>query len=181
MNPIVVTSVSRSPKHGFSKHSQPSITLIKGLGVDGDAHKGRKVQHLYHMSKNPNAPNLCQVHLIHDELFDDLRAQGFDIGPALLGENITTRGLNILDLPLGTKLRIGAQAEVTLTGLRSPCVKIETAFPGMLKHLIGKNPDGGVDLLCGVMSVVSISGEVKAGDPIYVMLPDGQHVKLEKV
>src|SRR3954469_7393486 len=121
----LVEAVSLNPKHGFSKSNQLSIRLVEGVGVEGDAHAGEKVKHLFHRRYKPHLDNLRQVHLIHAELFEQVRAAGFQVAPGEMGENITTRGLDILALPTGTRLRIGAEAVVELTGLRSPCVQID--------------------------------------------------------
>src|ERR1700733_1384861 len=125
-----VTAVSRSGSHSFSKFNEPSIRLVAGLGVEGDAHLGLKTQHLYQMRKNPDTPNLRQVHLIHEELFHELKTAGFDVVPGAIGENVTTRGLDLLQLPRGTRLRLGAQALIELTGLRNPCRQIEAFATG---------------------------------------------------
>src|SRR5437899_199957 len=110
MNPIV-TAVCRSPDHTFSKADVLTIRLVANLGVEGDAHLGEKVQHRSHIRKHgPNVPNLRQVHLIHEELFDELRAAGFGVRPGVLGENVTTRGVNLLALPTGTRLKLGPDA-----------------------------------------------------------------------
>lgn len=119
----VVVAVSRNAEHTFNKHSAPTIRLLAGLGVEGDAHHGHKVQHVYHARKNPEAPNLRQVHLIHEELLDELRAAGFVVRPGAIGENITTRGLDLLGLPTGARLRLGNQAVIEVTGLRNPVGK----------------------------------------------------------
>src|SRR6266576_4588132 len=122
----IVTAVSRSKDHIFSKSNVLTIRLVTGLGVEGDAHMGEKVKHRYHiLKKGPDTPNLRQVHLIHEELFDELRAAGFNVQPGDIGENVTTRGVDRLALPLLTRLRLGAEAVIEITGLRNPCRQIE--------------------------------------------------------
>lgn len=96
-----VISVSKSDEHTFSKQVLHSITLIAGDGVEGDAHCGKTVQHRSRVKADPTQPNLRQVHLIHSELFEELKEQGFDVAAADLGENITTRGIDLLSLPKG--------------------------------------------------------------------------------
>ncbi len=103
-----VIAVSLCATHAFSKQVRPAIRLLKGLGVEGDAHHGVTVKHRSRVRQDPTQPNLRQVHLIHEELHDELRASGFAIGPGTMGENITTRGVDLLGLPTGTRLRLEA-------------------------------------------------------------------------
>lgn len=73
--------VSRGAVNEFSKPVQQSIRLLLGVGVEGDAHLGVTVQHRSRVAKDPTQPNLRQVHLVHAELHDELRAGGFQIAP----------------------------------------------------------------------------------------------------
>jgi len=173
----IVTAVSRSKGHTFSKRNDLTIRLVAGLGVEGDAHLGEKVKHQSHIRKQgPNAPNLRQVHLIHEELFDELRAAGFDVRPGALGENVTTRGVDLLGLPTGARLQLGVEAVIEITGLRNPCRQIEAFQPGLLSAVLGRDSQGNVIRKTGVMAVVISGGDVKAGDAVAVMLPFGdQH------
>ncbi|GAA3820142.1 MOSC domain-containing protein [Nocardioides panacisoli] len=175
-----VIGVHVSDRHAFSKQAADVITLLEGLGVEGDAHCGVTVQHRSRVRFNPAQPNLRQVHLIHAELFDHLAGRGFDVRPGDLGENITTRGLDLLDLPVGARLTIG-DAVVTVTGLRNPCVQIDRFAPGLLKEVVHHDDDGRTVRLTGVMGVVSRSGTVRPGDDIVVELPSGRHYRLDKV
>ena len=164
-----MVGVSRDGRHRFSKRPEEAITLVAGLGVDGDAHFGATVQHLSRVRRDPTQPNLRQVHLIHRELFDEVTA---DVLPGQLGENITTEGVDLLGLPRGTRLRIGDQAVLELTGLRNPCVQIDRFRPGLLKEVVGTGDDGAVVRKAGVMAVVIEGGAVRPGDAIQVRLPD---------
>ena len=166
-----ITAVCLNPKHGFSKQPQPSIRLLAGLGVEGDAHCGATVQHLYLKRKNPHAPNRMQVHLIQQELFDDLHALGHEVQPGELGENITTSGIDLLTLPTGTRLHLGEDAVVELTGLRTPCKQIDGFQPGLMKRLVLKGKEQPVPARAGVMSVVLHGGIVCAGDAIVIERP----------
>jgi MOSC domain-containing protein YiiM len=177
----VIEAVSINPRHGFSKSNQLSIRLIEGRGVEGDAHMGEKVRHRFHRRYRPHLDNLRQVHLMHAELFDELKAAGFQVAPGDLGENITTRGLDILALPTGTLLRLGSEAVVELTGVRNPCVQIDRFQEGLLAQMIEREPDGTKRLKSGVMSVVITGGEVKPGDQIVVGLPAEPHQALTAV
>lgn len=147
------------------------IRLVAGHGVEGDAHFGTLVKHIHRVKQNPNQPNLRQVHLMHAELFDELRAQGFSVGPGEIGENITTRGLDILSLPRGTRLHIGKEAVVELTGLRSPCVQIDRFQAGLLEAVLDRDETGALIRKSGVMSIVITGGDVTRGDAIEVELP----------
>lgn len=176
-----VVSVSVDPVHAFSKHLQTRITLLEGLGVEGDAHCGALVQHRSRVAQNPNQPNLRQVHLMHTELFDELRGRGFEVAPGDLGENIATSGLALLELPVGTELRIGASAVLRLTGLRNPCAQINAFRRGLMGAVLDRDAQGGLVRKAGVMAVVLRGGEVQPGDAIEVALPAAPHRRLEKV
>lgn len=175
-----VIAVHRSPDHSFSKRQTDLIELVEGLGVLGDAHAGATVQHLSRVARDPSQPNLRQVHLLHAELLDDLARHGYAVGPGDLGENLTTRGLALLDLPVGTRLGLG-EAVVTVTGLRNPCAQIDRFRPGLLAHVVRRSDDGVVERLAGVMGVVSRSGTVARGCEVEVELPQQPHHPLTAV
>ncbi|MFP3464072.1 MOSC domain-containing protein [Leifsonia sp. SIMBA_070] len=168
MTTAQVISVSRDDEHRFSKQARESITLVAGLGVEGDAHFGATVQHLSRVRRDPTQPNLRQVHLIHRELFDEVTAE---VTPGELGENVTTEGVDLLGLPRGTRLQLGDEAVVELTGLRNPCVQIDRFEPGLLKEVVGTDDNGAPVRKAGVMAVVVSGGVVRPGDPIEVRLP----------
>lgn len=176
-----VTSVSKSGTHSFSKAVCDSIHLVAGLGVEGDAHFGTTVKHRSRVAIDPTQPNLRQVHLIHGELHDELTAQGFRVAPGIMGENMTTRGIDLLGLPRDTVLRIGESAAIKLTGLRNPCKQLEDFQTGLLRALIDKTPEGEIIRKSGVMSIVITGGPIKAGDTIEIQLPDKPHHKMERV
>lgn len=157
-----IVAVCSSPKHGFSKQPQPGIRLLTGRAVEGDAHCGQTVQHLYVKRKTPHAPNTMQVHLLQSELFDGLKLAGFDLRPGQLGENIATRGIDLLRLPLGTRLHLGDEAVVQLTGLRTPCKKIDDFCPGLLKQVVSRGAANSVLPRAGVMAVVLHGGVVQS-------------------
>ncbi|MCW2603907.1 MAG: hypothetical protein JWN61_2042 [Pseudonocardiales bacterium] len=176
-----VVSVSRDDRHRFSKAAVPGIVLMAGLGVEGDAHSGVTVQHRSRVRADPTAPNLRQVHLIQCELFDELRAAGYDVTPGQLGENITTAGIDLLALPRGAVLRIGAHAAIEITGLRNPCAQINTFSPGLLNQVLDKDDEGAPVRKAGIMGIVLAGGPIAPGDPIAVTLPDGPPLPLERV
>ena len=176
-----VLAVARRRRHHLSKLPEPEILLFKGLGVGGDAHAGATVQHRSRVAANPDQPNLRQVHLLHAELIDQLVAQGFAVAPAVMGENVTTRGIALLDLPRGTRLALGPSAVVELTGLRNPCIQLERYQAGLMQAMLERAPDGRLIRKAGVMAIVLAGGEVRAGDAITVTLPDGLHQRLEPV
>lgn len=155
--------------------------LVKGLGVEGDAHSGSTVQHLSRVRSDPTQPNLRQVHLIQAELFEDLEHHGFTVRPGDLGENITTRGVDLLALSEGTLLRMGSGVVIQVTGLRNPCVQIDRFQTGLLKAVLPRDGAGKVILKAGIMGIVLIGGEVKAGDDIEVSVPSGPHRPLQRV
>lgn len=177
----VVVAVSRKKSHGVDKSNQLMIRLVAGEGVEGDAHCGAKVRHRSRRRFNPGLPNLRQAHLLHAELFDELARQGFAVRPGLMGENITTRGVDLLALPKGARVHLGESAVVELTGLRNPCVQLEAIQPGLMQACLGRGPDGEPVRKAGVMGVVLHGGEVKAGDAVRIDLPAGPHTPLTPV
>ncbi|GGP64390.1 MOSC domain-containing protein [Saccharothrix coeruleofusca] len=177
----MVTAVSRSAEHTFSKPTQDAVLLIAGIGVEGDAHRGELVKHRSRVRRDPTQPNLRQVHLIHSELLDELNAAGFRVSAGQLGENITTRGVDLLGLPTGTLLRLGAEAVVEVTGLRNPCAQIDDFQRGMLAAVLDRDEDGNLVRKAGIMSVVLVGGVVRPGDEIRVELPAGPRTALRPV
>ncbi|NUT50961.1 MAG: MOSC domain-containing protein [Saccharothrix sp.] len=177
----MVTAVSRSGEYTFTKPTHDVITLVAGLGVEGDVHQGVTVKHRSRVRRDPTQPNLRQVHLMHAELHDELTAGGFDVAAGRLGENVTTRGVDLLGLPTGARLRLGPHAVVEVTGLRNPCPQIEAFQAGLLKEVVGRDEDGNVVRRAGVMSIVLVGGEVRPGDEIRVELPAEPHSPLVPV
>jgi MOSC domain-containing protein YiiM len=176
-----VVAVARDGEHRFSKHLVTEIRVLNGLGVEGDAHQGVTVKHRSRVAADPAQPNLRQVHLIHSELFEELRGKGFDVRPAELGENITTEGIDLLALPRGTLLSIGTDVILQITGLRNPCAQIERHQPGLLAAVLDRGPNDEVIRKAGIMTVVREGGIVRLGDPITTELPPPPHLPLECV
>jgi MOSC domain-containing protein YiiM len=176
----VVVAVSLSATHAFSKTTHPQIALVAGLGVHDDAHNGITVKHRSRVARDPSQPNLRQVHLMHSELFDELSSKGHRVRPGDMGENVTTRGVDLLALPQDTHLHIGT-AVLRITGLRNPCKQLDHFQPGLMAAVLDRAPDGALIRKAGIMSVVVSSGTVRAGDAIRVELPSGPHRALEPV
>jgi hypothetical protein len=171
--PGVVEAVGRAPQHTFSKDNVALIRLLAGLGVEGDAHLGRTVQHRSRVARDPSQPNLRQVHLIHGKLHDELRAQGFDVTPGVMGENVTTRDVELLALPTGSRLRLGEEAVVEVSGLRNPCVQLDHFQQGLMAAVLDNDDDGNL--------VRKAGGDVRPGDPIAVELAPPPHRRLQRV
>lgn len=176
-----VIAVGRDAEHAFSKPTTGSIRLLTGLGVEGDAHCGVTVKHRSRVAVDPSQPNLRQVHLIHAELFDELKRAGFDLAPGDLGENVTTRGIDLLGLPVGARLQLGDTASIEITGLRNPCAQIEAFRAGLLAAVFGRDIEGRLVRKSGVMAIVLTGGEVRPGDAISLTLPALPHRALERV
>lgn len=176
-----VVAVAADERHRFSKRAVPEIRVLEGLGVAGDAHQGVTVKHRSRARAEPTQPNLRQVHLIHWELLDELVAKGFDVSPTDLGENVTTRGVDLLALPRGTILKLGVDVELQVTGLRNPCSQIEKFQSGLLKAVLDKTPTGELVRKTGVMTIVLKGGVVAPGDRISVLLPAPPLLPLEVV
>lgn len=176
-----VFAVAQEGAHRFSKQIVETIEIVAGLGVAGDAHAGTTVRHRSRMKVDPSQPNLRQVHLIHAELFAEVAAQGFAVGPASLGENITTEGIDLLGLPRAAVLAIGDTDRLEVTGLRNPCAQIDRFQPGLLAAVLDRTPEGDVLRKAGIMTVVLAGGIVRAGDAIRTILPEQPFLPLERV
>lgn len=176
-----VVAVHASRTHTMSKPGQLWIRLVAGLGVEGDAHSGETVKHRSRVARDPSLPNLRQVHLIHAELLEGLALAGFTVAPGRMGENVTTCGVDLLGLPTGTLLHLGATAVVEVTGLRNPCRQLDGIQTGLMKAVLDRAPDGSLIRKAGIMSIVLAGGELSAGDPIAIELPRGPHRALEPV
>ena len=179
--PGVVAQVSRSGAHTFSKLNEDRIRLLAGLGVEGDAHMGETVKHRSRVAIDPSQSNLRQVHLIHAELFEELRTAGFSVGPGQMGENITTRNVDLLSLPVGTRLHLGASAVVLVTGLRNPCIQLDNFQSGLMHAILGRDSSGRLVRKAGIMGIVLIGGEVIIDDRIEIELPPPPHRPLDRV
>jgi MOSC domain-containing protein YiiM len=174
----IVEAVSQRRGHHFSKLPGMWITLLAGLGVEGDGHAGTTVQHRSRVARDPSQPNLRQVHLLHRELLEELDAKGFAVGPGQIGENILTRGVDLLGLPADSVLCIGDAARVQVTGLRNPCVQLDRFMPGLMAATLDRDATGGLIRKAGIMAVVLQGGVVRPGDPIEVVLPPEPHRRL---
>jgi hypothetical protein len=175
-----VVAVARDDQHRFSKPVRDEVVLVAGHGVEGDAHAGATVRRRSRSRGTWTEPNLSQVHLIQRELFDQLAVEGHEVGPGELGENVTTTGIDLLALPLGTRLRLGDRAEVELTGLRTPCASLDRFQPGLMRRLI-RREHGVTHFRAGVMAVVVEGGVVRAGDAIAVEVPAAPHEPLPRL
>lgn len=176
-----VIAVNKSGAYTFSKYNCDKINLLTGLGVEGDVHMGKKVKHRSRVAKDPNQPNLRQVHLMHTELFEELTQKGFKVKAGDLGENITTVGIDLLGLPKDTILQIGGNAKIQITGLRNPCKQIEAFQKGLLKAVVDKDEMGDIIRKTGIMGIVLAGGVVEVGDEIIIELPTKPYIKLERV
>ncbi len=174
-------SVHSSSSHTFSKHSQPSLRLLEGLGAEGDAHMGVTVKHRSRVAQDPTQPNLRQIHLIQAELHQELNRKGFRVKAGDMGENITTRGLDLLSLPVGARLHLGSEAVVEVTGLRNPCAQLEQFQQGLMQAVLDRDAEGHLVRKAGIMGIVLLGGEVRPKDLIRVELPAGPHRRLERV
>lgn len=177
----MVVAVSRSSSHTFRKEVHESIRLVAGLGVYGDAHSGETVKHRSRVARDPTQPNLRQVHLIHAELHDELRGSGFAVSAGDMGENVTTRGIDLLALPAGTRLHLGERAVVEVTGLRNPCAQLDRFQAGLMAAVQDRAEDGHLIRKAGVMGIVLAGGTIRTGDRIEVELPAPPHRPLEPV
>jgi MOSC domain-containing protein YiiM len=177
----IITALNLSPTHTMCKYPQATLTLLKGLGVEGDAHNGETVKHRSRVAQDPTQPNLRQVHLIHSELHKALNDNGFTVESGQMGENITTEGIDILALPKGSKLHIGSTAIVEITGLRNPCNQLNGIQDGLMQAVLGRDEAGNLIRKAGIMGIVLAGGIIKVGDVIEVELPEKPYIALERV
>ncbi len=177
----IVIAVSRRAIHAMSKPNVEAIRLRTGLGVEGDAHMGVTVKHRSRVASDPDQPNLRQVHLIHCELHDELRDAGFLVAPGDMGENVTTQGLDLLALPMRSRLHLGTSAVVEVTGLRNPCGQLDGIRAGLMAATLARDERGDLLRRAGIMSIVVTDGEVRPGDAITVELPPPPHRALQPV
>lgn len=176
-----VVAVSLSATHTMSKPTVESIRLLEGMGVAGDAHCGKTVRHRSRVARDPTQPDLRQVHLVHAELHDELRDSGFDVAAGQMGENVTTRGIDLLALPAGTRLRLGVDADVEVTGLRNPCYQLNGIQEGLMPATLERDTDGNLLRKAGVMGIVLAGGTVRGGDAVKVAVPAEPHHGLKPV
>jgi MOSC domain-containing protein YiiM len=103
-----IVAISVSEQKGTQKQNIPEAILLKDHGIQGDAHAGN-----WHR----------QVSLLARESIEKMRARGLEVGPGDFAENITTEGLDLLSLPLGTRLLLGEedQIEVEVTQIGKVC------------------------------------------------------------
>ncbi len=177
----IVAAVGRSAGHTLAKPNQDRIRLLAGLGVEGDAHAGATVKHRSRLARFASHPNLRQVHLIHAELHEELQEKGFAVSAGQMGENVTTRGVDLLGLPTGARLCLGATAVIEVTGLRNPCAQLDRIQPGLMGATLARDEKGNLVRKAGIMAVVLRDGEVQAGDPIRIELPPEPHQPLAPV
>ena len=176
-----VQSLSFDSQHQFSKKTCLSLIFIAGLGIEGDAHNGKTVQHLSRVKADPTQPNLRQVHLIHSELLIELQAKGFKVEAGTLGENVLTQGIDLLSLPKDTLLYLGEKVVLQVTGLRNPCAQLDNYQKGLTKAVLDKDESGNLIRKAGIMAVVLKGGTVQLDDAIKIELPEIPHQKLERV
>jgi len=176
-----IQALASDGTHRFSKQPVDHLTLIAGLGVEGDAHAGVTVKHRSRVARDPSQPNLRQLHLLHAEIFEELALQGFTLKPGDIGENVTTRGIDLLGLGTGTRLCLGTEAIVEITGLRNPCAQLDHFQPGLMAAMLGRDAAGGLVRKSGVMAIVLQGGVLRAGDPIIILPPAGPQRPLQPV
>lgn len=176
-----IQALASDGAHRFSKQPAQSLTLLAGLGVEGDAHAGVTVKHRSRVARDPSQPNLRQLHLLHAEIFEELAPQGFALKAGDIGENVTTRGLDLLGLGTGTRLCLGTEAVVEITGLRNPCAQLDHFQAGLMAAMLGRDEAGGLIRKSGVMAIVLQGGVLRLGDPIIVIPPAGPHRPLQPV
>ncbi|NND76619.1 MAG: MOSC domain-containing protein [Flavobacteriales bacterium] len=175
-----VIALSKSPAHTLIKENQKELLLLTGLGIEGDTHLGVSVKHRSRVRQNPNAPNLRQVHLIHSELHEELELKGIRVGPGQMGENITTKGIDLLSLPEKAILKIG-DSRIEVTGLRNPCHQLNTLHDGLMDAVLGRDENGKLIRKAGIMAIVLEGGKIEVGDEIKVSYPKGELKALDKV
>jgi MOSC domain-containing protein YiiM len=176
-----ILALASDGAHRFSKQPVESLKLLAGLGVEGDAHAGVTVKHRSRVARDPSQPNLRQLHLLHAEIFEELAPHGFTLKPGDIGENVTTRGIDLLGLGTGTRLCLGREAIIEITGLRNPCAQLDHFQAGLMAAMLGRGAEGGLIRKSGVMAIVLQGGVLRVSDPIIAIAPEGPHRPLQPV
>lgn len=176
-----VIAVHKKSSYSFHKDTVPTIYLVAGIGVEGDIHSGETVKHRSRVRRDPAQPNLRQVHLMPSELFDELKEKGFKVRVGELGENITTSGIDLINLPKDTRMIFESGAEIQITGLRNPCHQLDDWQKGLLKACLEKDAEGNLIRKAGVMAIVLKGGKVSAKETVRILKPSPPHISLEKV
>lgn len=168
-----VVSVNSKPGPGVRKIPRDVVTFVAGHGVEGDYHAGEFVRHRSRAAKTPKLPNARQVHFMASELFEEVAMHGITVTPGAMGENVTTRGVDLFALAPGARLYLGESAVVEITGCRNPCNQLDDVDPRLLGHVAIKQPDGSILRKAGIMGIVLEGGPVRPGDPIRIEMPAG--------
>ncbi len=134
-----VAGLQICPGHRQSMKAVPSVQAIENQGLEGDRHA------------RPDSAR--QVLLIELETLEKLDLRAGDVK-----ENITTRGIGLMQLPVGTRLHIGG-AVLELTGQCHPCSRMDEIRAGLLAELGGRR---------GVLARVAQTGTMRVGDAITI-------------
>ena len=140
-----IVAVSVSQRKGIKKSNLPECKLLEDKGLDGDAHAGD-----WHR----------QVSLLAMESINKIRGKGLDVSPGDFAENITTSGLKIWELPLGTRLTVGSEALLEVTQIGKECHDRCAIYHQVGDCVMPKE---------GVFTRVLRGGTVRPGDEIRVL------------
>ena len=137
-----IRSVNISRNKGERKKSVPEVRLTPDHGIENDAHAGS-----WHR----------QVSLLGMESIEKMRALGLDVGPGDFAENLTTAGIDLVSLPVGTRLRVGDRVELEVTQIGKECQD---------RCAIYRQAGDCVMPREGIFVRVLTGGVVRPGDPI---------------
>jgi MOSC domain-containing protein YiiM len=138
-----VIAVCTSEKKGTTKTPVPEITVKENFGVAGDAHA--------------DCATHRQVSLLAEESINKMRGKGLELNYGDFAENITTRGIDLLSLPVGTRLNVGKDVVLEMTQIGKEC-HADCAIRQQIGDCIMPRE--------GIFAKVIRGGKVKAGDTI---------------
>ena len=135
-----IVSIQLCPGHREPMQLVSSATLITGVGMEGDKHAESK--------------SFRQLLLADKEALDAV-----GVTPGTIKENLTVEGLNVMDLPEGSQLRLGTSAVLEITKICEPCFRMDEIRDGLKQELEGRR---------GMVARVVQGGTIRVGDPIRV-------------
>lgn len=141
-----LVSIAYSSGHGLPRPLHKEATIVANHGIDGDLRAGRA--HHRHLN------------IMDAETIEQLKTEGFPVGPGIMGENLIVEGVQLDQRPQGTRIRIGQDVVAETTGLREPCINLTPVDERMPDAVVGR---------VGVLATVIAGGAISVGDRVELM------------